>query len=121
MSAEKVTEEIAKAAQALAPVIDKNVDRIGAFLHTVIGAGVEHLGQAFSNWAAVFQYKNALRLIDQVETIHRERGLAGKTVPIPPRLGVPLLQQATLEDDEKLLEMWAALVPLHSDYDSLSG
>ena len=115
MSYEKATEETAKAVQQLVPVVDKNADRLSHFLHTVIGAGAEHLGGAFSDWASVFRHKNALRLMDKVEAIHRERELAGKTVPVSPRLGIPLLQQASLEDDETLGDMWAGLTANATD------
>ena len=67
MSHEKAVEETAKAVQQLVPVVDKNANRLSHFVHTVIGAGAEHLGGAFSDWAAAFRYKNALRLMDKVE------------------------------------------------------
>lgn len=112
---EKAVEETAKAMQQLTPVIDKQVDRLSGFLHTVIGAGAEHLGGAFKDWAATYRYKNALKLADQVERIHAERKLLGKTVPILPRLAIPLLENAALEDDDILGVMWAGLIANATD------
>jgi hypothetical protein len=109
MGYEKAAEETAKAVQTLAPLADKHAERLEGFLHKVIGEGLTHLGGAFADWAASFRYKNALRLMHKVEEIHRKRGVVGRTVPIPPRLGIPLLQKATLEDDSTLAAMWAAL------------
>jgi hypothetical protein len=106
---EKAIETTAQAVQQLTPVVDKLSERLTGFLHKVIGAGAEELGGAFKDWAATFRYRNALKLADQVEKIHAERKLLGKTIPIPPRLAIPLLESATLEDDETLSEMWAGL------------
>lgn len=109
MGYDKAAEESAKAIQKLAPLADKHAEKLEGFLSKVVGDGLSHLGGAFADWAASFRYKNALRLMDEVEAIHQERGIVGKTVPIPPRLGIPLIQRATLEDDEGLSAMWAAL------------
>jgi hypothetical protein len=115
---EKAAEESAKAAQDLAALGDKVLDKtsvLGNFLHTVIGPGIEHLGGAFNDWARTYRYERALKLADRVEQIHRERHLKGKTVPIAPRLAIPLLDQATLENDETLGEMWAGLIANSTD------
>ncbi|MGH6802741.1 MAG: Abi-alpha family protein [Methyloceanibacter sp.] len=39
----------------------------------------------------------------------------GRTIPIPPRLAIPLLDGATLESDPTLSEMWAGLVANATD------
>jgi hypothetical protein len=112
---EKAVEETAKAVQKAVPVVEKFGDRLGGFFHKVIGEGAEHLGGAFSDWAATFRYKNAIKLADQVDAIHAQRAISGKTIPIPPRLAIPLIERATLEDDELLIEMWAGLIANATD------
>jgi hypothetical protein len=115
---EKAAEETAKAVQRVAEVAGKSVDTtnaLGGFLKTVLGTGLAEVGGAFGDWAAVYRYKQALRLADKVERIHKERGLEGKTIALPMRLGIPLLQKATLEDDEGLLDMWAGLIANATD------
>jgi hypothetical protein len=106
---EHAGDQIAKVIAATAPIIDKNLDRLASFLHKVVGGGLEMLGGAFSDWAGVYRYERASKLADRVDAIHRQRKLQG-TVSIPPRLAIPLFQQATLEDDPTLSEMWAGLL-----------
>lgn len=115
---EKAAEETAKAAQEIAKVAGKSVDvanSIGGFFTTIFGAGFSQLGSAFSDWAATFRYQQALKLADKVKKIHEDRHLEGRTITIPPRLGIPLLQNATLEDDDNILNMWAGLIANATD------
>ena len=106
------------ASQAIAEAASKALDQtaaLGSFLHKILGPGFEQLGLAFADWATVFRQSNALRLADKLKAIHSRRRLEGKTAPIPPRLAIPMLQQATLEDDETLQDMWAALIANATD------
>jgi hypothetical protein len=115
---EKATEETAKAVQKVAAVADKSLDTansFGSFLNTVFGAGFTQIGGAFSDWAHVYRYEQAIKLAEKVRRIHQNRAIEGSTIAIPPRLAIPLLQQATLEDDEQLLDMWAALIANATD------
>ncbi len=111
-------EETAKATQEVAKVAGKGIDAasgLGGFLKKILGPGFEQLGGAFGDWASVYRYQNASKLAAKVEALHAKRGLQGKTIPIAPRLAIPLLQQATLEDDDMLLEMWASLMANATD------
>jgi len=108
---EKAAEEAAKAGGKL---VDAGRE-LAAFARTVLGAGFAELGGAFADWASAYRYEQAVKLAERVHRAHQRRGIAGHTVPIPPRLGIPLLQQATLEDDGALLDMWAGLISNATD------
>jgi hypothetical protein len=110
---EKAIEESAKAVQ-------KATDagrELGAFAKLVLGPGFVELGGAFADWAAVYRYERAVELAHRVGRAHKRRGIEGRAVPIPPRLGIPLLQQATLEDNHVLVDMWSALIANATDPD----
>jgi hypothetical protein len=108
---EKAVEETAKAVQKVAD----GGRELGAFAKLVLGPGFIELGGAFTDWAKVFRHEQALKLAHRVSHLHKRRGIEARTVPIPPRLGIPLLQQATLEDDETLLDLWASLIANATD------
>jgi hypothetical protein len=115
---EKAAEETAKAVGETAKAAGKLVDAVrefAAFTRTVLGDGFAELGGAFADWTSAFRYEQAVKLAERVRRVHQRRGVAGHTVPIPPRLGIPLLQQATLEDDSTLLDMWAGLISNATD------
>jgi len=110
---EKAIEESAKAIQKATEATRE----LGGFFKLVLGPGFAELGGAFADWAAVYRYERAVELAHRVNRTHKRRGLEGRTVPIPPRLGIPLLQQATLEDDDTLVTMWSALIANATDPD----
>jgi hypothetical protein len=66
------------------------------------------------DWVRYYRYRNALVIRDRINEIHRERGITRK-VPIPPRIGIPLLDAASMEDDPILQEMWAGLAANATD------
>jgi hypothetical protein len=110
--------EKSKAIQEVAKTTGKAIDasvKFGAFLDKCLGKGFAHLGDAFSDWAQAFRYRNLLILIDKVESIHRDRQLQGKTIPLLPKHVIPILEHASLEDDDDVRQMWAGLIANSSD------
>ncbi len=106
-------EEESKAVQEVAKTTGKAIEaaeRVGKFFSTIFGGAFGEVGDIVHDWAKYFHYKNLLRIQDKVEAIHRERKIEGKTIPIPPRYAVPLIQNAFQEGDETLQEMWAGLI-----------
>ena len=111
-------EEEAKAAQELAKAVSKGIEvseKLGGFFSKVLGEGLAELGSAFSDWAKVYRYKNLLKLSDEIEKIHADRKLQGKTIPIPPKYALPILQEASLEDDAHVRSLWAGLIANATD------
>lgn len=111
-------DERAKVAQEIAKTAGKAVDAVrdlAGFLGKVVGPGLVELGEAFHDWARTFRYANLLRLQDKVNAIHKRRGIEGKTITIPPRLAIPLLNSASLEDNTALQDMWASLIANATD------
>lgn len=86
------------------------VERISDFAGKVMGEPAISLGGILGDFAAEFRYRNLLRVSDWFESIIRKRRQEGKVTPIPPRLAIPLLEAASLEDDQGLQHMWAALI-----------
>ena len=112
-------EEI-KAAQEIAKTTGKAIDageKLGGFFKLVLGDTFVELGGITKDWAKYWRYKNALIINDKVEAIHKKRGIEGKTIPIPLRCGIPLLESASQEDDSFLQEFWVGLDALIESYE----
>lgn len=110
--------EQAKAIQEVAKATSKAIEvseRLGRFLHKIVGTSLEELGGTFSDWTKYYRYKNLLKLQEKVDSLHSQRGIQGNTVQIMPRHAIPLLQGASEEDDESLQNMWANLIANSTD------
>jgi hypothetical protein len=58
----------------------------------------------------VVRFERRVRLWHRVRNILTEKGMTGPTRNIPLNIGVPLLEIATLEEDDDLQEVWARLL-----------
>ncbi|MEX2650127.1 MAG: Abi-alpha family protein [Alphaproteobacteria bacterium] len=68
------------------------------------------------DWFAAHQSENLRSIFGQAGQIHRDRGIEPEdAVPIPPRIGIPLLEQASAESEPALQEMWAGLIANAAD------
>jgi hypothetical protein len=58
----------------------------------------------------VVRFERQVRLADRVRNLLIERRMTGPTRKIPLNIAVPLLENATLEEDDDLQEVWARLL-----------
>ncbi|MFE8643885.1 Abi-alpha family protein [Sphingomonas sp. NCPPB 2930] len=113
--------EGAKAVQEVAKASGKAIDtvqRAGSFLASVLQ---EPLETAVGVWADKLKYhrwERQLRLMDRADALLAQRGLDLPSRPLPLKLAVPLLEAATLEDDDSLQDRWASLLANAVDADS---
>lgn len=111
-------EEEAKAVQEVAKTARKGLEvteKFGNFLGKVMGQGFAHLGAAFSDWAQAYRYENLLKLMDKIDSIHKERKIEGKAIPMLPKHAIPILEQASLEDNDDVRLLWAGLIANATD------
>jgi hypothetical protein len=115
-----MTEEQAKAVQEVAKTSGQLVDtaqRAGSFISKIVGGASSQIGGMLEDNAKLYRYKNLLKIADEVEAIHTQRRVEGKTIPISLRLAIPMLDSAALEDDETLQKVWARLIANSTDPD----
>jgi len=114
-------EEEAKAVQEVAKATAKVLEtseKLGKFFRELIGDSLKELGGSFYDWAQYYREKNLLKIHDKKEEIYRKRKIEGKTNPLPPRYAIPIIQNASQEDDESLQNLWAALIANSTDPNS---
>ena len=104
--AAKATQEIAKTSS----VAIKATERLGSFLSKLIGEPAEIAIGVLSDRLKFMRWERQLRLAEKIEEIISERNLNGKTIPVPPKLAIPIIENATLEDDDSLQDIWANLL-----------
>lgn len=70
---------------------------------------------ALTDRANAVRYRNAIRIAQKTEAFARENGLFAPTRELPLSFSVPLLNRATLEDDDELQTLWAKLIANAAD------
>jgi hypothetical protein len=96
--AKEISKELVK--QALAPVQE--------IVRKLSGPAATEVGLMFGDTLRVWRLKRAVRYLQDVEQVASKAGLRLK--PVAPRLLFPILDSASLEDDEDLHQRWIALL-----------
>lgn len=78
------------------------------YLNKVLGPSADELGVAIAEHARIYRLKNAFRLFKRANEMTAEAGFEPQQVSMKALL--PLLEGASLEDDESLADKWAALL-----------
>jgi hypothetical protein len=98
-TSEAATEAIKAGRDALSFVADP--------LRELVGMGTDTL--------KVKRYKRQIRLAEQLKAFLRERGLEAPSRGIPLSFSVPLIEYASLEEDDDLQDIWARMLANTAD------
>ena len=104
--------ETARAIQESAKATGKAIDalqRVGGFFNRVFGGLVEDGIGIVADRVKYMRIEQAVRLGRKTEQILAQRGVE-TTQSVPLKIGVPLIEQATLEDNDELHTLWANLL-----------
>jgi hypothetical protein len=74
----------------------------------MLGPAADELAEKFRDSIRVYRYGRQLKLLEKAEKMATDAGFTPKAVPI--KLLFPLLEGASLEENEDLHTMWAALL-----------
>lgn len=86
-----------------------NLEEAGtAFVSRITGAPATELGEWFADQVRYWRFKSQLRILDKAREQCEQAGISPQTVK--PNVLVPLLESASLEDDDSLVDRWAALL-----------
>lgn len=78
------------------------------FFSKLLSPSIEEAGLIFKDEIAVYRFKNQIRLLNKTKEICEANGISPKA--ISPKLLLPLIDHASLEDDELLQDKWAILL-----------
>jgi len=88
----------------------------GAFLGRIfVDSSAPEPDAAWRERVKAWRAKNAFLFQDKYEQFVRDRRLEGKTVPAPLSLAFPILENAVLEEDDSLQDLWANLLVTVTD------
>ena len=113
--------EAAKAASEVAKTTGKGIDagrEFGTFVARFIGGPLEQASGMVQDKLTYMRWERQVRLMERGEEFLRQKGLDAPTRSIPMKVAIPLLQAASLEEDDELQDIWARLLVNAADADS---
>jgi hypothetical protein len=99
----KAAPEIAKVAAPLAAAVP-----LTAIVKRMLGPAADEVAEMWRDQVRLYRYERQLKCVQKAERMAEEAGFTPQAVP--PKILFPLLEGASLEDDENLHDMWAALL-----------
>lgn len=99
----KVAPDLAKGATALAAAIP-----FTAMVKRMLGPAADELAEMWRDKVRLYRYERQLRCVEKAEKMAEAAGFTPQAVP--PKILFPLLEGSSLEEDENLHDMWAALL-----------
>ncbi len=105
--------ETAKATQEVAKTACKAIDasqQFGGFISRYVSGPLEQGVGIFEDKLKYMRWERQMRLMQRASEYMKSIGIDAPTKPIPLKLAIPLLEAASLEDDDYLQDMWAKLL-----------
>lgn len=109
----KEIEESAKAVQEVAKTTSNAIDasrEMGGFISRFISGPLEQGAGILEDKLRYIRWERKIRLIKRSEEYLKKLGYSAPNKTIPLKNAVPLLEYATLEEDDNLQDMWARLL-----------
>jgi hypothetical protein len=86
---------------------------IADIVDKIAGPGAEELGLTVQDHIKVLRFKRQVRLFEQVKRICLEAGIEPRRVPL--KLLAPIVEAASVEEDDDLQDIWARLLVSAAD------
>ncbi|GHA51524.1 hypothetical protein GCM10007103_35020 [Salinimicrobium marinum] len=88
--------------------IEKGLDLIKDFASKLIGPTFEEVGLLISDKIKYFRFKNQINILIKAEKYVKEKNI--KIKAIPTKILVPLLESASLEENEEMQDKWSYMI-----------
>ena len=101
--------ESAKAIQEGAKTSGKAIDtveKLGGFISRYVSGSLEQAVGIVEDKLRYLRWERQIRLMERADQLMAQLGKDTPTKPIPLKLAIPLIQAASLEDDDYLQDMW---------------
>lgn len=106
-------EETAKAVQEVAKTTGKAIEateKLSGFVARVTNESIEAVTGMLSDKLRFMRWERQLRLANRAKEIIRERGLENNFRVVPPKIALPIIENASLEENDELQDLWANLL-----------
>jgi len=112
--------ETAKAVQEVAKTTSKAIaatERLGGFVAKTIGEPLQTTINILNDQLKFIRWQRQVRLVDRWQEVLRSRRIEGKARIISPQLALPIIANASFEEDDFLQDLWVSLLVSAMDPD----
>src|SRR5712691_8267057 len=105
--------ESTKAAQEAAKAVRTGIEatqELGRFVSRITTEPLETVMGILNDKLQFMRWQRKLRLAERGRELLRERGIQGPIRPLPYKLALPIIEHASLEDNDELQDLWANLL-----------
>lgn len=105
-------EEIAKAIQESAKLGEKGLeiaDKAGSFFAKVFQEPINEISGMITDKLRFIRWKKMVQMSEEVNSILQQKQITN-TRAVPPKIALPIIEEATLEDDPNLQYLWNHLL-----------
>ncbi|MDB5531751.1 MAG: hypothetical protein JWO28_66 [Hyphomicrobiales bacterium] len=109
----KAVTETAKAVGEVAKTAGKGIEatrELGGFVARFISGSLDQASGIVEDKLRYYRWERQQRLMLRAEEFMRQQGLPAPTRPVALKFAIPLLEAASMEDDDYLQDMWAKLL-----------
>lgn len=79
-----------------------------SYLDYLIAPPLKEIGGIFGDTIGLWRYRNLIRIEEKVKKIHDSKGIKPREIPL--KTFASLINHASFEEQEQLVDMWAALL-----------
>ena len=111
-------DEEAKAIQEIAKSTGKAIDGVtkaGKFISQYLNGSLIEAFGIFQDKLKYIRWERQVRLWDRATEFLHQRGLEKPNQPVPMSIAIPILQYGSMEEDNSLQDLWAALLANAAD------
>ena len=94
------------------------LEKIGPALSRIIGEPLEQISGIVTDKLKYVRWERSVRLVDRANDFMTQRGSQLIHRPVPLNVAIPLLEAASLEEDDDLQDLWARLLVNAADASS---
>ena len=114
-----MSDEYAKATKEVAKTTGMAIgasEKLGSFLSKYLDEPFDLLSGIVRDKFAYMRWERQIRLMEKAEFFLNQRKLSDQVMkPVPPKLAIPLIQAASLENNNELQDLWAQMLVNASD------
>lgn len=117
----KAGQELGRAGQEISKAAGKGLDAAqtaGGFFGKYLAGPLEETSGILTDRLRFIRWERQVRLARRAQQILAEHGLEAPNRKLPLSIGVPLIEAASLEEDDELQDLWAQLLANCGDADS---